>query len=46
MALLAIVIAIWWPGLSNIPLMITPLFIVLLVRMRKVPAATVPPEPS
>jgi uncharacterized membrane protein len=35
MAFVAIVVAIGWPGLSNIPLMITPFFIMLLVRMKK-----------
>jgi len=35
MATLAIVVAIWWPALSNLPLMATPFFVMLLARMKK-----------
>jgi uncharacterized membrane protein len=41
MALVALVLAIWWPGLSNLPLMLTPFFVMLLARMkRSVPLAS------
>jgi uncharacterized membrane protein len=44
MAALAIVIAIWWPGLSNLPLMVTPFFVMLLARMKKAPAIVLPQD--
>lgn len=44
MAALAIVIAIWWPGLSNLPLMVTPFFVMLLARIKKAPAIVVPQD--
>lgn len=37
MAVLAIIIAIWWPTFSDLPLMLTPLFVLLLARMKKAP---------
>jgi uncharacterized membrane protein len=44
MALVAIFVAIWWPGLSNLPLMLTPLFVLLLARMKKAPPAVIPQD--
>jgi uncharacterized membrane protein len=35
MALVALVLAIRWPGLSNLPLMLTPFFVMLLARMKR-----------
>jgi uncharacterized membrane protein len=37
MAVLAMVLAIWWPGLSNIPLMLTPLVVLMFARLKKAP---------
>jgi len=42
MAVLAIVVAIWWPALSNLPLMATPFFVMLLARMKKTPPVVIP----
>lgn len=44
MALVAIVVAIWWPGLSNLPLMLTPLFVLLLARMKRAPPTVIPQD--
>jgi len=35
MALVALLLAIRWPGLSNLPLMLTPFFVMLLARMKR-----------
>ena len=44
MAALAIVVAIWWPALSNLPLMVTPFFVMVLARMKKAPAIVLPQD--
>jgi len=46
MAVLAIVIAIWWPALSNLPLMVTPFVVMLLSRIKKPPPAVITPDQS
>jgi uncharacterized membrane protein len=45
MALVAIVVAVWWPGLSNLPLMMTPFFVMLLARMKKTRPVIVSHDP-
>lgn len=45
MALVAIVVAIWWPTLSNLPLMGTPFYVMLVARMKKAPPVAVSPDP-
>ena len=46
MAVLAGILAIWWPGLSNIPLILTPLAVVLFARVKPASSALpVPPRP-
>jgi len=41
MAVVAGVLAYWWPGPSNLPLVLTPVAVMLFARMRKAPPATV-----
>jgi uncharacterized membrane protein len=46
MALLAGVLAIWWPGPSNLPLMLMPLIVRLFARMAKTSAVEPAVEPE
>jgi uncharacterized membrane protein len=44
MAVLAFLLAIRWPGPSNLPLMFTPLAVMLFARMKKQPSSSAAPD--